>query len=73
MNHLILAAGGTFDSGAVSELFLAVAVILGAARILGEIARAYNRNTNGTGSSSSSSDNSFRTVVDRFERIQLQK
>jgi len=41
--------------------------------IQGEIARAYNRNPNASGSSSSSSDNSFKTVVDRFERIQLQK
>ncbi|MFT5127559.1 MAG: Kef-type K+ transport system membrane component KefB/mannitol [Rhodothermales bacterium] len=38
-----LAAIGTFDSTAVSELFLAVALILGAARILGEIARAYGQ------------------------------
>ena len=39
----ILAAGGTFSSGAVAELFLAVAIILGAARLFGEIARAYGQ------------------------------
>jgi Kef-type K+ transport system membrane component KefB/mannitol/fructose-specific phosphotransferase system IIA component (Ntr-type) len=38
-----LAAIGTFDSTAVSELFLAVALILGAARVLGELARAYGQ------------------------------
>jgi Kef-type K+ transport system membrane component KefB/mannitol/fructose-specific phosphotransferase system IIA component len=40
---MILAAAGTFNSTAVAELFLAVAVIIGAARILGEIARAHGQ------------------------------
>ena len=42
--------------------------------ITGEIARAYKRDVlDGSGSSGSSSDVSFKTVVDRFERIGLHK
>jgi len=39
----IVAAGGTFDSVAVKELFLAVAIILAVARVLGEIARHFGQ------------------------------
>ena len=42
--------------------------------ITGEIARAYKRDVlDGSGSSGSSCDVSFKTVVDRFERIGLHK
>lgn len=38
-----LAAVGAFDSAAVCQFFLAVAVLLGGARLLGEVARAYGQ------------------------------
>lgn len=38
--HTIFAAAGTFDSVSVKELFLAIAIILAVARVLGEMARA---------------------------------
>jgi Kef-type K+ transport system membrane component KefB/mannitol/fructose-specific phosphotransferase system IIA component (Ntr-type) len=43
VSPVIIAAGGAFDSSAVAELFVATAIILGGARILGEIARAFGQ------------------------------
>jgi len=39
----MVAAGGTFDSVAVKELFFAVAIILAVARVLGELARHFGQ------------------------------
>jgi Kef-type K+ transport system membrane component KefB/mannitol/fructose-specific phosphotransferase system IIA component len=43
MLAIVLAASGAFDSTAVAELLVAMGVILGGARILGELARHYGQ------------------------------